>query len=132
MFDIPNRKFTALKIRTKPRHDIIDALPLLKKNKDIKRFYGDSAYDAEALHEYCYWNKIQTIIKPKKNTKKRAFRRLQMKNYSDEEYHQRSLVECGFSCLKRKYSGTILAKKSKGIKTEIYCKAIAHNIGLCN
>ena len=132
LFDIPNRKFTDLKIRSKPRHDMMDALPLLKKNRDIKVFFGDSAYDAEALHEYCYWHKIQTIIKPKKNTKHGAFRKLQMKNYSEEEYHQRSLVECGFSCLKRKYGGVILARKSKGIKTEIYCKAIAHNIGLTN
>ena len=53
-----------------------------------------------------------------------------MKNYSNEEYHQRSLVESGFGSLKRKYGGIVLAKKVKGIKTEIYCKAIAHNIGL--
>jgi len=130
LFDIPNRKFTDLKIRIKPRHDIKDVLPLLKRNRDINVFFGDSAFDAEALHEYCYWHNIQTMIKPKKNVKKGGFRKMQMKNYSEEEYHQRSLVECGFSCLKRKYGGAVLAKKSKGVKTEIYCKAIAHNLSL--
>lgn len=132
LFDIPNRKFTDLKIRSKPHHDMMDALPLLKKNKDIKIFYGDSAYDAESLHEYCYWKKIQTMIKPKKNAKRGWARKKQMKNYSDERYHQRSLIESGFGSLKRKYGGYVSAKKSRGIKTEIYCKAIAHNMSLIN
>ena len=54
LFDIPNRKFIALKIRAKPRHDIIDILPLLKKSRDIKTILRDSAYDTESLHEYCF------------------------------------------------------------------------------
>ena len=53
-----------------------------------------------------------------------------MKNYSEEKYHQRSLIESGFGSLKRKYGGTVLAKKAKGVKTEIYCKAIPHNLSL--
>jgi len=76
LFDIPNRKFTDLKIRIKPRHDMKDASPLLKKNRDIEVFFGDSAFDAEALHEYCFWYNIQTMIKPKKNTKRGGFRKL--------------------------------------------------------
>jgi len=130
LFDVPNRKFTALKIRTKPRHDVIDTLPLMKKIKKIKKLLGDSAYDSEEIHEHCYYSKIQTFIKPKKNVKRGWARKKQMKNCSEEEYHQRSLIESGFGSLKRKYGGSVLAKKAKGVKTEIYCKAIAHNIGL--
>ena len=68
---------------------------------------------------------------PKRKTSKRGFyRRKQQQNYSEEKYHQRSLVESGFGSLKRKYGGNVLARKSAGIKSEIFCKAISHNLGL--
>jgi len=130
LFDIPNRKFTALRIRSKPRHDIMDINYLLKQNPNLKISFGDSTYDSEKLHEYCYWKKIQTMIKPRKDVKHGGFRKLQMKNYSNEKYHQRSLIESGFGSLKRKYGGAVLARKAKGVKTEIYFKAIAHNLSL--
>ena len=132
LFDLVKKKFTALKIRIKPRHDMMDVKSLLYRVTKIKKLFGDSAYDAESLHEHCYWKKIQTITKPKKNVRRGGFRKMQMKNYSKKEYHQRSLIESGFGSLKRKYGGSVLAKKGKGVKTEIYCKAIAHNIGLLN
>jgi len=132
LFDIKNKKFCALRVRTKPRHDIKDAKYLLKRVEIQKTLFGDTAYDAEWLHELCFDKGVQTQIKPRKNARRGFYRRKQMKNYSDEEYHQRSLIESGFGGLKRKYGGSVLAKKSKGVKTEIYCKAIAHNIGLSN
>jgi transposase len=132
LFDVVKKKFMALKIRIRPRHDMKDVKPLLKQVSSIKKLFGDSAYDAESLHEYCFWKNIQTLIKPKKKVKKGGFRKLQRKNYSDEEYHQRSLIESGFGSLKRKYGGNVLARKAHGVKTEIYCRGICHNIGLCN
>lgn len=131
LFDINKRTFVALKIRGKPRHDINDAMPLLKQTKAGKLF-GDTAYDAEGLHEYCYERKIQTFIKPRKNVKRGFYRKKQMKNYSDEEYHQRSLIEAGQGAVKRKYGGYTLAKYIKAIKIEAYCKAIAYNLRLAN
>ena len=131
-FDIPHRKFIALKIRIKPRHDTQDINYLLKQNRLPKKLFGDSAYDSEKIYEYCYWNNIQTIIKPKKNVRRGAFRKKQMKGYSEEEYHQRSLIEAGFGSLKRKYGSSVLGKNPKSVKTEIYCKAIAHNLSLNN
>tara|TARA_Y100000034_G_C6796673_1_gene357109 strand:+ start:102 stop:893 length:792 start_codon:yes stop_codon:yes gene_type:complete len=130
LFDLSKKKFLALKIRAKPRHDIKD-VSLIKQIR-ISKLFGDSAYDAESLHEYCYWNKIQTIIKPRKNVKKGGFRKIQMKNYSEKEYHQRSLIESGFGSLKRKYGGSISSKFARSLKAEIYCRAIAHNLGLFN
>jgi transposase len=132
LFDIPNRKFTTLKVRTKPRHDVIDAKPLMKKTGKIRKLLGDTGYDSENMHEYCLYKRVQTIIKPRKNVRRGWARKKQMKNYTEEEYHQRSLIESGFGSLKRKYGGSVLAKKSKGVKTEIYCKAIAHNLRLVN
>ena len=90
----------------------------------------DSAYDAELVFEYCSDRNIRAIVKPKKNVKKGFYRRKQRRNYSEKEYHQRSLVESGFSSLKRKYGGAVSAKKTKNLKAKIYCKAIAHNMRL--
>ena len=123
-FDLPTRKFIALKIRVKPRHDIKDINYLLNQSSPMEKLFGDSAYDAEFIHEIYYGKKIQTIIKPKKNVKKGFYRRKQMKNYSEKEYHQRSLIESGFGSLKRKYGGNVSGRCWKSINSEIYCKAL--------
>lgn len=132
LFDLVRKKFLGLKIRIRPRHDMKDVKPLIRATSGIQKLYGDSAYDAESLHEKCYWNGIQTMIKPKKNTRRGGFRKIQMRNYSEEDYHKRSLIESGFGSLKRKYGGSVMAKRAKDVKVEIYCKAICHNIGLYN
>lgn len=129
-FDLPTRKFIALKVRIKPRHDIMDVRYLMNQSSPKEKLFGDSAYDAESLHERCFDNRIQTIIKPKKNVRKGFYRRKQMKNYSEKEYHQRSLIESGFGSLKRKYGGSVSGKSFKSVQTEISCKAIAHNLNL--
>src|SRR3989338_1612303 len=130
LFDLPSRKFVALKVRTKPRHDVKDINYLLNQVSPTEKLFGDSAYDAESIHEKCFELKVQTIIKPRKNVKKGFYRRKQMKNYSEKEYHQRSLIESGFGSLKRKYGGNVSGKKWKSVNSEIYCKAICHNLML--
>ena len=131
-FDLPTRKFTALKVRVKPRHDMKDINYLLNQSSPKEKLFGDSAYDAESLHEKCFGLKIQTIIKPKNNVKKGFYRRKQMKNYSEQEHHQRSLIESGFGSLKRKYGSSVSGKCWKSVNSEIYCKAISHNLILYN
>ena len=132
LFDIKNRKFIALRIRAKPRHDSKDVRYLLKQNSSMKRFYGDSAYDAEFIHKECFIKGIQTIIKPRKNVFRGIYRKKQMKNYTEKEYHQRSLIESGFSSIKRRYGTSVLSKSLVSQRAEIYCRAIAHNISLIN
>jgi transposase len=129
-FDIDSRKFLALKVRVKPRHDILDAKILLNQFTDFRILFGDSAYCVESLYEDCFNKNIQTIIKPRKNVKRGFYRRKQMKNYSEKRYHQRSLIESGFGSLKRKYGGNISSKRAFGIVPEIYLKAISHNLNL--
>lgn len=131
-YDIDNRKFLALKIRARPRHDVMDFDELFKKHHDFKNFYGDTAYDSEKIHEMCFDKGIQTFIKPRKNVKRGFYRRKQMKSYSEEQYHQRSLAETGFSCLKRKYGGYTLTKSISSAKVELYLRAIANNLNLIN
>ena len=130
LFDIKQRKFIALRIRAKPRHDVMDAEYLLKRADIQTTLFGDTAYDSEKLHEFCWNRKIQTQIKPRKNVKKGIYRRKQMKNYSEEKYHQRSLIESGQGSVKRKYGGFTLAIDWRAIRNEAYCKAIAYNLRL--
>ena len=131
-FSLDSRKFIALRIRAKPRHDTKDIKYLLKKNSSMKKLFGDSAYDAEFIHEECFRKNIQTIIKPKKNIRKGFFRKKQMKDYSEGEYHQRSNIESGFSALKRRYGTLVLSKSLVAQRAEINCKAIAYNLSLLN
>jgi len=130
LFDIKQRTIVAIRIRARPRHDIKDAEYLLKRAEIQTALFGDTAYDSEKLHELC-WNKgIQTQIKPRKNVRRGFYRRKQMKNYSEKEYHQRSLIESGFGSLKRKYGGFTLAIDWRAIRNEAYLKAISHNLRL--
>lgn len=129
-FNLSTRKFTALRIRMKPRHDIKDVNYLLKMSSPSEKLFGDSAYDAESLHERCFDNGIQTMIKPRENVKRGFYRRKQMREYDKEEYPQRNGIEGGFGSVKRKYGGSVSGKNWKSVRTEIYLKAIAHNLRL--
>lgn len=130
LFDLKNKTFVALRVRAKPRHDIQDVKYLLNQTKIESSLLGDTAYDAEWLHEYCWNNNIRTLIKPRINVRKGFYRRKQMKTYSEKEYHQRSNIESGFGALKRKYGGFTLAKGIRSIKSEAYLKATAFNLRL--
>ena len=130
LLDLETKKFLMMRIRTTPRHDMQDVKYLLKRVNDVKMFYGDSGYDAEWLHEMCYWSGVQTYIPPRKNVRLRKFRGKQMKNWDKKEYNLRSNVESGFSAIKRKYGGTVRARKIEGMRAEILLKGIAHNLEL--
>lgn len=130
LLDVETKKFLVMRIRTTPRHDMQDVKYLLNRISDVKTFFGDKGYCAEWLYEMCYWKGIQTFIPIKKNIRRGYFRKKQMKNWNQEEYNLRSNIESGFSAIKRKYGGSIRAKKIQGMRTEIMCKGIAHNLEL--
>lgn len=129
-FDLRKKKFLALRVRTRPRHEIMDVNYLLKREHSMKQLLGDSAYDAESLHRKCFELGIQTLIKPRRNVHRGRFRKKQMRKYREEKYRKRCLIEGGFSSLKRKYGGHVLARRAFSIRAELYCKAIAHNLSL--
>lgn len=132
LYDVDSHKAIAFHIKDRRTNDMKDAKPLLRSYCRMQCLLADKAYDAEWLHEYCFERGIQTIIPKKVNIRKGFYRRKQMKNYSDEKYHQRSNIESGFSAIKRKYGGYVSGKKLASIKTEIYCKGICHNLRLDN
>jgi len=129
LFEINKKKFIALKTRVKPRHDIKDVSYLLK-NKKINLLIGDSAYDAESIHELAHEYDIITVIKPRKNVKRGYFRKKQLRHYSERTYHRRSIHESGHSGLKRRNGSTVMANTISAQRAEIYCKVIAYNLRL--
>ena len=129
-FDTRRKKFLALKVRARPRHDIKDIPSLLRQRSNFKKLVGDSAYDAESLHEQAFDLGIKTIIKPKKNARKGFHRRKQREHYRKRTYGRRNMQESGFGSLKRKYGSFLLARRFSTQKAELYCAAIAHNLGL--
>lgn len=130
LFDVRRRTFIALRVRSRPRHDVKDAKYLLERADVQTTLLGDTAYDAEWLHEWCFEHGIQTQIKPRKNVKRGFYRRKQMKYYSEDVYHQRSLIESGQGAVKRKYGGYTLAKRIWATRAEAYLKATAFNLRL--
>lgn len=130
LYDVETHKVINLNTRVKPAHDIRDAKLLVGSYCRMQCLLADKAYDAEVLHQYCYERNVQTIIPKKINIHRGRFRKKQMKNFSEEKYHQRSNIESGFSAIKRKYGGSVSGRSLGSIKTEINCKAIAHNLEL--
>ena len=130
LYDVDNHKAIAFHVRNRRAHDMKDAKPLLGQYCRMQCLLGDKAYDAESLHQYCFEKGIQTIIPKKINIKRGFYRRKQMKNYSEDKYHQRSNIESGFSAIKRKYGSYVFGKRLVSIRTEIYCKGICHNLKL--
>ena len=131
-FDTRRKKFLALRIRARPRHDTQDVKYLLKQRNNMKKLLGDTSYDAEWIHELTHKSGIVTVMKPKKNAKRGFYRKKQMKHYSERTYHRRSMIESGFGSLKRKYGSYVLARAISAQRAEIYCRAIAHNLDLIN
>jgi len=130
LLDLKTKKFLVMRIRTTPRNDMQDVKYLLSRISDVKMFCGDKGYDAEWLHKLCYWRGIQTYIPSRRNVRHGWARKNQMKNWNKKAYNLRSNVESGFSAIKRKYGGSVRAKKIGGMRSEILLKGIAHNLGL--
>ena len=128
-FDIETKRIHRIRVRVKPRHDVMDVKFLLK-DLYVKELYADRGYDADWIFEICYWREIEPQIKTKEWSKKGFFRKVLSEKFDEGKYNKRGLVECGFSCVKRKYGGNVLAKKCWGIKCELYLKAIIYNLGL--
>ena len=118
LFDLETKKFFMMDIRTSPLHDMQDVKYLLKRISVVKELYGDRGYDAEWLHELCWWKGIQTHILSRQNVKSRRFRKKQLENWNKKEYNKRSNIESGFSAIKRKYGRNVKAKKIEGMRVE--------------
>src|SRR4030042_941069 len=55
-------------------------------------------------------------------------RRLSIKNFNEDVYHRRELIESGFGSVKRRFGSSVSSKKIKTIRSDIYGRLLCHNI----
>jgi len=124
-------KILSLRLRKRYSHDIIDTKYLTKRLKNKpKIIVMDKAYDSEKLHQYFAEQNIWSIAPVKKNWVKGQLRKKLKDNFPEKIYHKRSRVESVFHALKQKFGSSVSSRNIASARTEIYCRAILHNIFL--
>jgi hypothetical protein len=129
--DTRTKKILAIRLRAKNAHDIRDAKYLIKRMPRPRKLVADKAYDANWLHEFCHEQGIISCIPERKyhGTKHpRYHRRIAKKDFHKKTYGRREMVEAAFAAFKRKFGASVSSLNIKTQRTEIYCRAIAHNI----
>ena len=131
IIDTRRKKILALKIRSKPRHDILDAEYLIRKMYvKPKILVADKGYDSESLHKFCYDNGIISMIPSKKNTRRGFYRKKMKKYWRTKTYHRREISESLFGATKQKYGASVSSKSFQARKSDMYIRGILHNLSL--
>ena len=126
-----NSKILSLRIRKKYCHDIKDVRYLVKRlPKRPKIILMDKGYDSEKLHRYFAMQNIRSIAPVRKNWAKGQLRKKLKDDFPQKLYNKRSRVESIFHAFKQKYGSSVSSKNIISARSEIYCKAILHNLFL--
>lgn len=126
-FNTRKKRFCAAKIRVLPAHDLRDAEYLLQRSRP-KIAVADKGYSAEKLYRFSAQNNILLMVPQKKNAKHGLWRICMQKQFKLRTYHRRALVEAANSSFKRKFGSSVLAKKVRTIRTEVYGRLACHNL----
>jgi len=98
----------------------------------LKYFLADKLYDSEKNHELAekYGARFIAPLRSKVPIHRTYGRhRKQLKRqFPDEIYCKRVLIESGFSSMKRKYGDVVYSKKFISQKNELLCRVLAYNI----
>jgi len=124
-------KILSLRIRQRYCHDIKDVKYLTRRlSNKPKIILMDKGYDSENLHKYFAMQNIWSIAPVKKNWAKGQLRKKLKDNFPKKLYNKRSRVESIFHALKHKFGSSVNSKLITCARTEMYCRAILHNIFL--
>ena len=124
-------KIQALRLRKRHGSDVKDIKSLFRDliNKP-KIILMDKGYDAEWIHELFEDAGIRSIAPTRKNARRGFYRKKLRDNFPKKLYNKRSMVESIFHAFKQKYGSSVSAKNIASARSEVYCKAILHNISL--
>lgn len=136
--ELKHKLITAIKLRRKRRNENIDVNCLMRKSaKQLKLnyFLADKEYDSEKNHELAEKYGAKLVAPLRCKTKqfyriRRAYRKQLKKNFPDELYRKRVLIESCFSALKRKHGEVVYAKKFVSQKNELLCRVLAYDLGI--
>jgi transposase len=124
-------KILSLRLRKRYTHDIVDAKYLAKRLfRKPKIVVMDKAYDSEKLHRYFDEQNIWSIAPVKKNWRKGQLRKRLRDNFPKKIYNKRSRVESVFHAFKQKFGSSVSSRLIGPARTEVYCRAILHNLFL--
>ena len=135
--DIENYIILLTKLRKKPRHDTIDAKPLIKKlAKHYKPeiFYADRGYDSNEIFTLCFEKLkaypliLQRNLNVPKHRRHGRYRKETIDEFDYGEYLQRNKIETLNSMIKRRFGSNVKSKTDKLQKIEILTRVIAYNI----
>ncbi|MFH2028186.1 MAG: transposase [Nanoarchaeota archaeon] len=126
-----NSQILSLRIRKRYAHDIKDVKYLARRLiKKPKILLMDKGYDSEKLHRYFAMQNIRSIAPVKKNWARGQIRKRLKDNFPQKLYNRRNRVESIFHSLKQKFGASVSSKLIAPARTEIYCRAILHNLFL--
>ena len=120
-----------------PVHDSQHAKSLINQVQRITQsecFTMDKGYDSEDIHQYIRDSiGAESVIPVRKwsgNIYSGKYRMEMFKNFNQEKYGQRNMVETVFSVLKRRYGDTVRSRKYYNQMKEIKIRMILHNMTL--
>jgi transposase len=124
-------KIQALRLRKRHGSDVKDIKSLFRDLINKPRIIlMDKGYDAEWIHELFEDAGIKSIAPTRKNARRGFYRKKLRDNFPKKLYNKRSMVESIFHAFKQKYGSSVSAKNITSARSEVYCKAIFHNISL--
>lgn len=129
LVDVDSRKILSSRIRTRPAHDVKDVKSLIRQSP-IKPFtlLMDKAYDSEPLHKHLEQQGIRSIAPTRENCRRGKNRKRLRKNFPNQEYAYRNIIESVIKSVKTRFSGRVRGRKAATIKTEVSLKLILHNL----
>ena len=134
--DVKNKNILVTKIRKRRRSDFSDFLPMFNKVKflDFDYFLADRGYDSSKNHKAVYDSGAISMIKTRNFGTKcipragQRYRKKAKRDFKEDIYGKRSIVESIFSAFKRKYGSRMRARKYKTQKIELLFKILSYNI----
>jgi len=127
LFDTRRKQWLAASPRLKRASEPKQAIRLLEQPFNIKNFVGDKANDSEELFKALRKRGVQAHVPVKKNIRRGLQRKFFQARFRTRTYHRRSLVEAGFSSLKRKHGASVSNKRVRTIKNQLMFRLINQN-----
>ena len=138
LVDIETYIILLCKMRKRARHDVIDAVPMMKwlaKNyPDLYAFYADRGYDKEEIFRICfelleaYPFIFQKNALLPKHRKKGRYRKETCDVFDYGQYLERNKIETTNSMFKKRFGSNVKSRVDKIQKVGILTRIIAYNI----
>jgi transposase len=141
--DVETKKALAMIVTTDGTHDSRVFPELVRKAESqvkVSKVYADGAYDSSKVYELLEQKKIETVIKPRRNSRLdtpseprrkavTAYTRLGHRRWMKlKGYGKRWSVETAYSTFKRAFGEYCMAKTLKNITKELAVKAYIYNM----